>query len=238
MRRHRIHIPRLAPGAVYVIGPDALHLTQVLRVTPGSTVRAFDGNGNEADGIVVAVESGRVLVELDKVREGGLEATIAVTIAVALLKGDKLSDVVRHCTELGAKEFAPILAKRRDVPGLSGNKLDRLRRVAREAAKQCGRAVVPEVFEPVDLAALQWSGIALVAHPHAQGSLADTQREAASKAHEAITIITGPEGGFTQEEVGELESRGALGVRLGARVLRAETAPVALLAALLVPEAL
>ena len=232
VRRHRIHLPVLETGSNVVTGREAAHLTQVLRVVPGTEVRAFDGSGLEARGVVREVESGRVVVELETPRVVDVEPEIDVTVAISLLKGDKLSDVVRHCTEIGARGFLPLLPTRRDVPQLSPNKLARLRRIAQEAAKQSGRAFIPEVREPVPLAAIEWSGSALVAHPGGGSRLVDAEIGG------SVTLITGPEGGFTDSEVEELEGRGAIRVALGARILRAETAPVALLAALLVPEAL
>ena len=232
MRRHRIHLPRLEAGTSVVTGSEALHLVQVLRVAPGSRVRAFDGSGLEADGTVREVEGGRVIVELDAPRATEVEPELDLTVAVSLLKGDKLSGVVRQCTELGVRAFQPLLASRRDVPALSPNKLARLRRVAQEAAKQSGRAYVPPVHEPVALDGLEWSGTALLAHPRAAARLADLEVRGAA------TLITGPEGGFSDDEVRALVERGASPVALGARVLRAETAPLALVAALLVPEAL
>ncbi|HEX7003161.1 MAG TPA: RsmE family RNA methyltransferase [Trueperaceae bacterium] len=232
MRRHRIHLPRLESGISTVTGREAAHLSQVLRVSPGSEIRAFDGRGMEAPGVVRVVETGRVVVELGQPHPTDVEPELEIGVAVSLLKGDKLSDVVRQCTELGARGFRPLLASRRDVPELSANKLARLRRVAQEAAKQSGRAFVPQVHEPVPLGSLHWSGTAVVAHPGSQRRLADLELTGEA------TVITGPEGGFSDEEVASLEARGASVIGLGARVLRAETAPVALVAALLVPKAL
>lgn len=243
-RVHRIHLPELTEGIVAVSGREAVHLAQVLRVAPGSRVRAFDGAGREADGVVVEAEADRVVIELERASESGLESSLEVTVAVALLKGDKLANVVRQCTELGATRFTPLLTRRRDVPELSANKLERLRRVAREAAKQSGRAVVPDVGPPLAPSELTWQGSALLAHPEAGATLAGAGLAGAGRtaaglaAGGPITTISGPEGGFAPEEIDDLAARGAFPLRLGPRVLRAETAPVALLAALLLPEAL
>jgi 16S rRNA (uracil1498-N3)-methyltransferase len=233
MRVHRIHLSELAPGIRPVTGREAAHLAQVLRVSPGARVRAFDGSGGEAEGTVVAVEPGRVLIDLREPHESDVEPALAVTVAVALLKGDKLADVVRQCTELGAHAFTLLLTRRGDVPSLSANKLERLRRVAREAAKQSGRSLVPEVREPVPLASLDVDGVGLVAHPAGASTVSSANLPETGLA----TLITGPEGGFTADEVEVLEARGVVAVTLGTRVLRAETAPVALLAAVLLPEA-
>ena len=239
MRRHRVFLKDLTPGEVTLRGAEAHHLLRVLRVEPGAAVRAFDGRGLEAAGTVVSVGAGTeedaVTLLLDAPHVSPVEAPYAVTLAVALLKGDKLSDVVRQGTELGVTRFLPIKSRRCDVKVLSDNKRARLQRVATEAAKQSGRSVVPEVGELVEVGFVSTSGLGLVAHPTAAVSLRDleTPEEGA-----AITFLTGPEGGLTDEEVADLQARGFHALSLGPRILRAETAPLALAAALLVPEAL
>ena len=225
----------LTPGEVTLRGPEAHHLLRVLRVEPGAAVRAFDGRGLEAAGRVTGTEENAVMLLLNAPEASAVEAPYRLTLAVALLKGDKLSDVVRQGTELGVTRFLPLKSRRCDVKVLSDNKRARLQRVAKEAAKQSGRSVVPEVGETVDLGRLNTSasGLGLVAHPTASASLRDFTLEGAE-----VVTVTGPEGGLTDEEVADLGARGFHAVSLGPRVLRAETAPLALAAALLVPEAL
>ncbi len=235
MRVHRVFVTELRAGEAVLTGREAQHLAQVLRVQPGARVRAFDGAGFGADGLVTDVDALRVTVQLTDPQPSTVEASIDVTLAVALLKGDKLSEVVRRGTELGVNRFALFVSRRCDVRALSPNKLDRLRRVAQEASKQSGRSVVPEVAVVEKLEALTLSGLCLVAEP---GATLTLQRLLSNAASEHITVITGPEGGLSESEVAELNGRGAHSVRLGARILRAETAPIAVAAALLVPEAL
>lgn len=233
MRVPRVFVADLAPGLHELRGREAHHLASVLRVAPGARVRAFDGQGLEAEAEVLAVEGPSVRLSVLEPRRSEREASLRVTLAVALLKGDKLADVVRMGTELGVAMFRPFTSQRTEVPALSANKLSRLRRVAREAAKQSGRSVVPEVCEALPLSSLPLEPLALVAHPRASARLAESVSESGG-----LTVITGPEGGFTDGEVEALQERGARAVRLGERILRAETAPVAVAAALLVPEAL
>lgn len=216
-------------------GSEAQHLVGVLRAGPGTRVRAFDGRGLEADGVVTGAEPLRVILKLDTPHESVVEASLSVTLAVALLKGDKLSEVVRRGTELGVKRFLLFVGERCDVREISVNKLARLKRVAQEAAKQSGRSVVPEVSEPQKLSALALGSLCLVAQPHAVSTLRDVLSE---HTPERVTVVTGPEGGLSPAEVEALRAAGAHAVHLGARILRAETAPVALAAALLIPEAL
>lgn len=237
MRVHRVHLPGLSAGEVTVTGGDALHLQRVLRVRPGQPVRAFDGEGMEANGQVSHVEDARVLLQLEAPQPARVEPDLAVTVAVALLKGDKLSNVIRQCTELGAARFLPFKSRHADVRELKDNKLERLRRVSSEAAKQSGRAVVPGVAEAVTLKQLceQLAGQQVIfADPRAQLTLS----EAFTGEPTSLTVMTGPEGGFSAEELESFAQAGFSGVRLGARILRAETAPVALVSAILLPEAL
>lgn len=230
-----MRLARLEPGTVALTGSEAYHLARVLRVKPGQPVRAFDGAGLEAEGVVVEAEPARVLLELGEPAPSAAEATLALTLGVPLLKADKLSEVVRRGTELGVVRFQLLLTRRCDVRAFSANKFDRLGRVAAEAAKQAGRAVVPAVARPVPLEELPLPPLTLVAHPGAGATL----REALPPEVPAeALVVTGPEGGLEDREVDELVERGAKAVRLGARILRAETAPVALAAALLLPDAL
>ncbi len=240
MRRHRVFVKTLEAGTVALLGSEAHHLAQVLRVRTGDRVRAFDGAGLEAAGEVVAVETGRVELRLASPQPSETEPTLSITLAVGLLKGDKLSDVIRHGTELGVVRFIPFTSRRGDVPQLSPNKLARWRRVAQEAAKQSGRSVIPDVTDAVSLddlvAETKNAALALVADPRAEATLRDHLATHTLTEDTSLCCITGPEGGLSTDEIDRLRDQGALPVFLGGRILRAETAPVALAAALLVPE--
>lgn len=227
MRVHRVRVEHAAAGRLRVAGDGGHHLARVLRVRPGAEVVAFDGRGGEARGRVVAVEDDGVWLELDAPAAAATEPARSLTLAPALLKGDKLADVVRMGTELGVVAFRPVLARRCDVRELSAARLARLQRVASEAARQSGRALVPAVHEAVAVEELAWEAAAVVADVAAPLAW----REAPGLDGDRLTVITGPEGGWAPEETAALEARGATRVRLGSRVLRAETAPVAMAAA-------
>ncbi len=227
MRSHRVLVPGVAAGEQVISGSEATHLVRVLRVKAGQQVVAFDGKGLEALGQVVDASDGRVVLHLADPVPGEVEASLRLTLAVALLKGDRLADVVRQGTELGVARFRPLITRYSDVRVLSQAKLDRLRRVAREASKQSGRALVPEVDAAVTLDSFDAAGAVAYADPRAATTLAELV------VTDSLTVITGPEGGLSLEEVGRLEALGATGLQLGRRILRAETAPVAIAAALL-----
>lgn len=234
-RVHRVLVEDLEGGEVHLLGPEAHHLANVLRVKPGAAVEAFDGKGSVARGAVMSVERGSVTLQLEQPAPSQVESPLRLTAAVALLKSDKLSDVVRQCTELGVASFELVITQHSDVTAISAARLTRLRRVAEEAARQSGRATVPGVEEPIPLAELAWQGAALVAHPRAERSLAELLPGGADTRPDHVTLITGPEGGLSEAEVRDLVQAGAEAIRFGPRTLRAETAPVALAAALLLP---
>jgi 16S rRNA (uracil1498-N3)-methyltransferase len=252
MRTHRIHLPTLQAGTVTLTGSEAHHLSKVLRVGVGQAIKAFDGRGLEADGIIQSVDDFQVALALQEPKASEVEASLKITLCIALLKGDKLSDVIRQATELGVVAVQPFISKHCDVKELSANKLERLRRVAQEASKQSGRSVVPDIHEAIKIKDLRHSQPILIAHPYATLSISDVLKQSDTNISQTtapfpkwerlgegvVTLVTGPEGGFANEELELLEQQGAIPVRLGIRILRAETAPIALIAALLLPDAL
>lgn len=231
-RIDRVLVDELGPD-VLVTGQEAHHLRDVLRVVAGDTVEAFDGNGLQARGVVVGVDRDGVTLELGEPTRSTAEAPLAVTLAVALLKGDKLTDVVRPATEIGVAAFRLFVSTNCEARDLSPVRLERLRRVAQEAARQSGRAVVPSVSEPVPFADLVLDDSVLIGDPAATTTLAAVTGTQAWRGLAAVTVVTGPEGGLTDAEVAALVDAGAHAVTLGPRVLRADTAPVALAATLL-----
>ncbi|MDT3681849.1 MAG: RsmE family RNA methyltransferase [Truepera sp.] len=235
MRLTRVLVTELRTGEVVLRGSEAHHLRDVLRLVPGAPVEAFDGRGSVAEGRVTAADKGGVVLELGEPRHSRAEPGLTVTVAVALLKGDKLAGVVRQCTELGADRFVLLQTRHADVTSLSVAKRQRLQHVAAEAARQSERARVPSIEGPVQLGRLEWEGVAIVADPRAP--LALSAALGTPGARERLTLVTGPEGGLAASEVMELVDRGAVAASLGPRILRAETAPVALAAVALLREA-
>jgi 16S rRNA (uracil1498-N3)-methyltransferase len=228
-----VRINPLREGMVQVAPTVAHHLARVLRVRVGAAVVAFDGDGREASGSVVRVDGDGVWLTLAQARvtEGGTAAGAAggaagLSIAAALIKGDRWEVIVRMGTELGAAAFVPIVTERSDVRELSPARRVRYERIAEESARQSGRARVPAIHAAVDLDELRWPGGAIVADPRAVTPLA-----AAFAGGGEWMAITGPEGGLTEGEVARLAARGARPVRLAPFILRADTAPVAIAAA-------
>ena len=131
-RVHRVLVPSLVQGELVLRDPEAHHLREVLRVKAGATVEAFDGVGAVAAGEVSGVDRDGVTLSLGAPELSRVEHPLSLTVAVALLKGDKLRDVIRQGTELGVARFQLLLSRRCDVRTLSASRLERLRRVAAE----------------------------------------------------------------------------------------------------------
>ncbi|GHF29695.1 16S rRNA (uracil1498-N3)-methyltransferase [Deinococcus metalli] len=222
---HRVLVPELRD--VMILGPREVRHLHVLRVRPGDTVRVFDGDGHEAEATVATLDDARAELHLGTALAGASETPMPLTLVVALLKGDKLAEVVRAATELGVADIRLIVTARADVREIGAQKLQRLERIAQEAAKQSRRTVIPDVHAPVTVGDLTWPGQLFVAQPGSTTRIGDVLDWAAP-----VTVLTGPEGGLTDAEVTALAARGAIPVTLGPRILRAETAPVALLGAI------
>jgi 16S rRNA (uracil1498-N3)-methyltransferase len=226
MRPHRAHVPELSQH-LSIRGREARHLLEVLRAKPGDTLTLFDGSGKEAKGKIVTIEEGVVTVEAEAIAEASREVGVAVELYLPLLKGDKMADVVRAATELGATRIIPTVTLHCVVKELGEGKLERLGRIAIEAAKQSERTVVPSIAQPIKLKDIPQMEQGFVAHPGSGVRVREVL-----KPDRAAALITGPEGGLSENEVEMLMAKGFTPVTLGQRILRAETAPVALLSLL------
>lgn len=243
MTRRRFYAP---PGAfdanaksVIVAGDESRHLRDVLRLARGDEVFVFDGQGKEYRCVVDEFErdSSRLSV-IEEVEPASSESPLKLTLAVALLKGEKFDLVVQKVTELGVTRVVPVKTTRADVrlrdSADAQKRVTRWRRIALEAAKQSGRAFVPEVTAPTDFAPLT-----------ADEQIAGTQRlmfsekggaplpEMHLKAQPAtITALVGSEGGWSDEELDQAREAGWKIVTLGGRTMRAETAAIVVTALL------
>jgi 16S rRNA (uracil1498-N3)-methyltransferase len=228
----RAFIDELAEGPRVLTGAGFHHLVHVLRARAGDTVVLFDGRGSEAEARVVRLWPTELLLQVGEVRRAG-RAPVAVGLLVALLKGEKMDWVVQKATELGTARIVPVAAANAVVKldeARGASRRERWERIAREAARQCGRADVPEIAEVVPFAeALAGAtGWRLLLDERERGVSLRTLVPAPPP--RAVTVAVGPEGGFTPDEVAAGRAAGFAPCGLGPRVLRAETAAIAALA--------
>jgi 16S rRNA (uracil1498-N3)-methyltransferase len=237
MSRLFINPERLADEIVVVAGEDHRYLTRVLRLGVGDALTLFDGMGVEADARIARIGPRALELKVEERRPAPMPERPDVTLIQALTKGDKLDLVVQKATELGVARIIPVTSAR-SVPRLEAmralGRRARWQKIARDAARQSGRADVPEI-EPVTalptavaasapeaFRVLLWEG----ARAHGLRTVIPAERP------KRIIIATGPEGGFSEDEVEIARSAGFAVVGLGPRILRTETAALVTLSIL------
>ena len=238
----RFHAPDArAPGEVITLPEEeGEHLTRVLRLKTGDMVRVFNGLGAEFDAIVDETARRGVRVRVVAAAQAAPEPRVAITLAQAVLKADKMDDVVRDATMLGVAEIQPVITARTEVTRAAlvrGNRKERWERIAVSAVKQCGRATVPRVFEPINFdelvealgrMRLPLPGLMLVEPGAATETTPASELDLSPQ--RGATVLIGPEGGWTPGEV----ERGASVCRLitvGGRTLRADAMSIVALSA-------
>ncbi len=233
MSAPRLHVPGLPDEGTLELPEDAAHHARdVLRLRAGASIRLFDGRGHERAASVQRLDRRAVVVELAEPLPSRPESPLRLVLAVSPLKSDLLEDVIRRATELGVAEVWPVVTARTDTvarPALSGSRQERWQRVAVGAAEQCGRAVVPHIAPArslVELLGAPFAGLrAALLEAGAERPLAALPRPASA------LLLVGPAGGLAPDEVESLRAAGFATAALGPRILRAETAAVAAVAA-------
>jgi 16S rRNA (uracil1498-N3)-methyltransferase len=236
----RFYAPRLDTDLVRLDGDEAHHLANVLRLRAGDEVALFDGRGVERRGRVETVGRREVQVRVLDVAIPTAEPRVAITLAQAALKGDRMDAIVRDATMLGVVAVQPLVTRRTVVPrsAVASERLrERLHRIAIASAKQCRRAVVPEIRPavPFDEWVASARGAYLLVEPG--GHPAQAGRYSVSEildrpAPDAAIVVVGPEGGWDETEVQAAARAGCVQLTLGARTMRADAAPLVVLAVL------
>jgi 16S rRNA (uracil1498-N3)-methyltransferase len=226
MTRRRFFAPPSAfdftKHTITLTADEARHLREVLRLKPGDEVSVFDGVGKEFRGRVAQARRDFAELDLDEeIQPARPESPLQITLAVALLKGEKFDLVVQKATELGVSKIVPLITRYADIKLRdetdASKRVARWQRIALEAAKQSGRAVVPEVELPVSFASVLKNPCLLFSERGGHGL---------TQIANPITAIIGSEGGWSDEELDQARAAGAQIVTLGGRILRAETAAI------------
>ena len=237
---HRFFAPALDAGddAVTLPRDEAEHLTRVLRLGVGDEVSVFDGRGHEWTARVVGVVRRDVRVQLLSRVEPAAEADVPLTLAQAVLKGEKMDDIVRDAVMLGVAAVQPLVTARTEstVAALTnGSRLDRWRRVALASVKQSKRAVLPDVRRPLTLESFLQdppSALNLMLVEPGAGEAQPLSALQGQAVPQDATVFVGPEGGWTPAELAAARSHGVRLVTMGHRTLRADATPVAAISVL------
>ncbi len=224
----RFFAENISVGETRLCGQEAAHISRVLRMKQGDCVTLFDGSGTDYAARIVAADAESVLLEVSGGEYSQNEPAVDITLCQAIIKHDHFEYAIQKCTEIGVKRFVPFVSERCVKQPKSPERfLERARRVALEAAKQCGRSLVPAVGDIVDIAELSnyiEGKYTLLAY---EGEKQRSIKRELQTAPSEITVIIGPEGGFSAEEAELLTRAGARSVSLGRLILRAETAGMA-----------
>jgi len=195
------------------LSPAVVHHLAVLRLPPGSHIRLFAPDGASSEAVLESATQVRLIGEITHTKW-----TSGLTVAVPLLKGDRQDWLIEKLCELGVDAIVPLVTDRAVIRELSSNKAERFARLITAACKQCGRDTLMQVQPVTALEHLTFAH-ALVLDPRAVSGI--------DQLPSPITLIIGPEGGLTDQEVDSMQKRGALKARIAPFILRAETAALA-----------
>lgn len=240
---HRFFVPK--DQVPVITGSDVHHIKDVLRMKVGDQLELLDGTGEIYKSKIVEMKKDKIICEILEHRAQNSELRTQVAIAQGLPKAKKMDFIIQKCAELGANKIIPMLTERSVA---KSEKLDRWRKIAKEAAEQSGRAIIPEIlplikFEEVlkmknqfDLALISWElekgkslksvlrNFPITQSPNSQIPIPPSPN---------LLILIGPEGGFSSQEIKLAKKAGFISVSLGKRILRSETAGLAVLAAIM-----
>ena len=219
-----------------ITGEDAMHIAKSLRMHPGEELTLCDKHSGDYPGIIESVTPQQVIVSLGEKHPCTAEPSVHTALFQALPKGDKMEWIVQKAVELGVSEIHPVLTHRcisRPDAKSFAKKQERYQKIAYEAAKQCGRGIIP-VFGPIltleqALEQMLQYEKPMVFYEHSRQPLRDVLRGQWRSA----AILVGSEGGFEQQEIQQALEKGICDASLGNRILRCETAPLAALSVLM-----
>ena len=236
MRRFYAKSIKASGDTVILSGDEARHIKTVLRMRPGEEVLLINGSGTEYLSIITGISGDTVELIITGRRRSTADPSVHVTLFQCLPKQGKMETIIQKCVELGVYSVVPTSSER-CVVKLDGNveeKLARWNKVSVEAAKQCGRASFPEIAAPVELSSIDFSEYDLILTAYENEKDRTLKRVLKEKNYvQNIAIVIGPEGGFDPKEVDALKEKGAVMISLGRRILRTETAGMAMLAQIL-----
>jgi 16S rRNA (uracil1498-N3)-methyltransferase len=225
---------RIFAGKLTIDGTEARHMAKVLRLKPGAKIEVVDERQRVFSATIEVITEDSVKLSLESLSESVTEPPVAIFMGQAMLKGKKMDELIHRMVELGVVTWIPFFS-RRSVPVFDETKMqkkcDRWKKIAKEAMKQCKRTRIPDIYiqntlsETMEFAKnceekyIFWEKSTRLFEPESKSS--------SPKREKKIMIVTGPEGGFEKEEIEYAMSFGFVPVRLGPRILKAETAAIA-----------
>ena len=228
----RFFCDSITTDSAAITGDDAHHITRVLRMKAGDALSLCDGAGNEYEALIVSVSPEAVSCSVSNPHTSEAESPVQVTLFQCLPKAGKMELIVQKCTELGVFSIVPVQSARCVVvPGKDyDKKRERYNRVALEAAKQSRRAMIPRVLPLTTLKKIDVKSFDLFLVAYEDENTVSLKQALRAASPKTIALLIGPEGGLEESEIAQLVQAGAKSVSLGRRILRTETAGMAMLA--------
>ena len=228
MRNPRIYSPQpLSAGSTIELTDSAAnHVGKVLRMRPEEPLILFDGEGTAVQGMIESISKKSVSVRLEHNLEGVVESPLSIHLGQTLSRGERMDYAIQKATEVGVTEITPLFSERCEVKLPKDRQEKRLRhwqQVAISACEQCGRNKVPVIHPPVSVdewMTTQSSDLKFVLHHRTDRKLKGYDQPT------SVSLLIGPEGGLTADEIDRAEQSDFNALALGPRVLRTETAPV------------
>ncbi|MBR6019523.1 MAG: 16S rRNA (uracil(1498)-N(3))-methyltransferase [Lachnospiraceae bacterium] len=242
MPRFFVDPDNVTEETVTVTGGDYNHIRNVLRMRIGERITVCDGEGTDYVCEVGRYEEQSCVLNILERQDSAVELPVEITLYQGFPKKDKMELIIQKAVELGAVRIVPVMCERTIVkledPKKEARKVERMNAIAESAAKQSGRGMLPEVTMPVKFAqavadAVKRGEKILVPYENATGMKATKEAFSEALSGGKIAVFIGPEGGFERSEIELAENRGALVISLGRRILRTETAGIAVLSALM-----
>ncbi len=239
MHRFFVEPSQIREKEIVITGPDVNHIRNVLRMRAGEELLAADGQGSEYRCILRELQDSEIRAEICRKLSGSAELPSRITLFQGLPKSDKMDLIIQKCVELGVFRIVPVTTKR-TVVKLDAKKEESRRKrwtaVSESAAKQSGRGIIPEISGVQSFReAVEEAGeldVCLIPYEKAENMARTREILSGIPAGASIGVFIGPEGGFEEEEVREAMEAGARPITLGRRILRTETAGMAVLAML------
>ncbi len=218
------------PCKISITGQDARHIFKVLRLKTGDSLNLTDGRGNDFKGKIIDCAPDRINLDISGSIDSTTESNLDITLCTGMLKDKKMDLVIKHVTQLGIKRWVPFYGDR-SIPkydaGRLKKKMTRWNSIARESLKQCQRSLVPEIFMPLSFEqAVTLSEEADLKIAFWENATTRLDHQYQSDTVKSITLLIGPEGGFSKPEISLAQSNGFDALSLGPRILRAETAAI------------
>ncbi len=236
----RIFLPEIDLGAelVTITGRDSVHIASALRMRPGESLIICDGEGKDAVCIIKSAKADETVCEIVDIKPSPAELPVKTYIYQSLPKGDKFEFIIQKATELGVSGIIPVLSDRcisRPDGKAFEKKLIRYKDICREAAQQCGRGVIPQIFPLAGfkkaVCSLPDNAAGIFCYEKEKDTSLRRVLSGIIKGKE-IHVFIGPEGGFSDAEKELADAAKLVSVTFGERILRCETAPVYVMSAI------